>query len=105
MLPYVDFWTKLCFADLSTYGKRYSEFLSEPSCCGRNYRIKNTSNTSVENIFKFIKFNNKLTIKIPLVVKFAEKLIKKVDSLSKEFIDRLLRNLNEKKTKTIQREM
>ena len=55
MLPDVDFWTKLCFADMSNYGSVYRTFLKEQNTCGKNIRISNTANAPVENILKFIK--------------------------------------------------
>ena len=60
--------------------------------CGKNFRIKNTANAPVENIFKFIK-NDKSTIKIPLVT-FISKLCHKVNTLAKEFIDDIIKNLS-----------
>ena len=92
MLPEVDFWTKICFADMSHYGSTYTNFLKEPNICGKNFRIKNEANAPVENIFKFIK-NDKSTIKIPLIT-FISKLSHKVDTLAKEFIDDIIKNLS-----------
>ena len=92
MLPDVDFWTKLCFADMSNYGDTYKNFLKEPNMCGKIFRIKNEANAPVENIFKFIK-NDKSTVKIPLV-SFISKLSHKVNTLAKEFIDDIIKGLS-----------